>query len=231
MTRDSSLTSDILTESPNHLTPGDQLSLTSAPSPTGYRDYKPPAELLNSGYHSSPRRDNTREEAETHKVRVPFYLYFCFISEKLREVRAARGKNTNTRSKREGRVSAVERDFWLIDSRSQSVIPLLGWTPSGIMIVKCQGRPPQPLFIFIFLPQFSLNFPPSYLFSRLTLPYTSPLHWTSDIISSGLCAGKVRHTQTLMFFNFLHFSFLNFPALLIFIEWGWLKKVGNKIIG
>ncbi|XP_015111405.1 ras-related protein Rab-37 isoform X1 [Diachasma alloeum] len=71
MTRDSSLNDDVLTESPDHqshLTPGDQLSITSAPSPTGYRDYKPPAELLNSGYHSSPRRDNTREETETHKT-------------------------------------------------------------------------------------------------------------------------------------------------------------------
>ncbi|XP_063983680.1 ras-related protein Rab-37 isoform X5 [Diachasmimorpha longicaudata] len=71
MTRDSSPNEDVLTESPDHqshLTPGDQLSTTSAPSPTGYRDYKPPAELLNSGYHSSPRRDNTREETETHKT-------------------------------------------------------------------------------------------------------------------------------------------------------------------
>ncbi|XP_011308685.1 ras-related protein Rab-37 isoform X2 [Fopius arisanus] len=71
MTRDSSLNDDVFAVSPdhqNHLTPGDQLSLTSAPSPTGYRDYKPPAELLTSGYHSSPRRDNIREETETHKT-------------------------------------------------------------------------------------------------------------------------------------------------------------------
>lgn len=62
------------------LTPADLASVT-APSPTGYRDYKAPAELLNSGYQShisrnpdsnrsSPRRDlGLRDDAETHKVK------------------------------------------------------------------------------------------------------------------------------------------------------------------
>ncbi|KAK0079048.1 hypothetical protein PV325_001811, partial [Microctonus aethiopoides] len=62
------------------LTPAEQSSSASAPSPTGYRDYKPPAELLNVGYQSnitrnsdstrsSPRRDLfNRDESETHKT-------------------------------------------------------------------------------------------------------------------------------------------------------------------
>ncbi|XP_034948484.1 ras-related protein Rab-37 isoform X1 [Chelonus insularis] len=60
------------------LTPADQLPMTT-PSPTGYRDYQPPAEVLGyNGYQSnisrnlnkfSPRRDFGKEEVEeTHKT-------------------------------------------------------------------------------------------------------------------------------------------------------------------
>ncbi|XP_044015537.1 ras-related protein Rab-37-like isoform X2 [Aphidius gifuensis] len=59
------------------LTPGDQLLARSTPSPTGYRDYKPPIELLNNGYHSSitrnnnrvsPRREFARDDGDFHKT-------------------------------------------------------------------------------------------------------------------------------------------------------------------
>lgn len=82
MIQDDSMSDDVFeVETENRasrLTPGDQLPVTSStPSPTGYRDYKPPAELLNNGYHSSitrnnnrisPRREFARDEGEIHKV-------------------------------------------------------------------------------------------------------------------------------------------------------------------
>ncbi|XP_057322379.1 ras-related protein Rab-37 isoform X2 [Microplitis mediator] len=59
------------------LTPRDQVPVAT-PSPTGYRDYKPPAELLNSKYQStgnrsftktSPRREFGRDAEDTaHKT-------------------------------------------------------------------------------------------------------------------------------------------------------------------
>lgn len=77
MTQD--ITDEVLEmdESNTHsLTPRDQVP-EATPSPTGYRDYKPPAEVLSGGYQRnigftkniSPRREFGRDIEDTaHKV-------------------------------------------------------------------------------------------------------------------------------------------------------------------
>lgn len=78
----------------SRLTPvaAEQRSAT-APSPTGYRDYKPPAEVLSNSYsttfHTSGgfdsaranfKRDQEKEEDFAHKVGIYIYVLTCCMN-------------------------------------------------------------------------------------------------------------------------------------------------------
>lgn len=47
------------------------------PSPTGYRDYKPPAEVLNSAFDRLQKKDQEKEDGIAHKV----WKLICVLSD------------------------------------------------------------------------------------------------------------------------------------------------------